>query len=113
MRHDRSRGLLKRPARPVNWKNIPSLVLPDGPHYNDVTLAATTRDDSSVTGNLRRTARYEFVAVEILDAEEKVNAFLEVLDQLLTGGAVTIERFECFVIRVSGRQAEPIPRDEL
>ena len=34
------------------------------------------------------------VVVEILDTEEKVNAFFEILDKLLSGGVVTVEKVQ-------------------
>jgi len=34
------------------------------------------------------------VAVEILDSEDKVTAFLDVLDQLLKGGVATVEKVQ-------------------
>ena len=34
------------------------------------------------------------IVVEILDSEGKVNAFLEILDQLLAGGVATIEKIQ-------------------
>ncbi len=36
------------------------------------------------------------VVIEILDTEGKVNAFLEVLDQLLAGGLATVERVQLY-----------------
>lgn len=36
------------------------------------------------------------IVVEILDAEAKVNAFMEVLDQLLAGGIATVERVNLY-----------------
>ncbi len=41
-----------------------------------------------------QTSRDMPVAIEILDSEDKVNAFLDVLDQLLAGGVVTMEKVE-------------------
>ncbi|MGO9474251.1 MAG: DUF190 domain-containing protein [Rhodomicrobium sp.] len=36
------------------------------------------------------------VVVEILDSEAKVNAFLQILDQLLSGGIATVERVNLY-----------------
>ena len=41
------------------------------------------------------------IVIEIVDSEEKVNAFLPVLDELMGGGLVTVERAK--VIRHRGR----------
>jgi len=41
------------------------------------------------------------IVVEIVDSEEKVNAFLPVLDEMMGGGLVTVERAK--VIRHRGR----------
>jgi hypothetical protein len=41
------------------------------------------------------------IVIEIVDSEEKVNAFLPVLDQMMGGGLVTLERAK--VIRYWGR----------
>ncbi|MGO9545778.1 MAG: DUF190 domain-containing protein [Rhodomicrobium sp.] len=43
-----------------------------------------------------RSSRDLPIVVEILDSEGKVNAFLEVLDQLLSSGIATIERVNLF-----------------
>ena len=45
-------------------------------------------------GKILRTSRDLPVVVEILDSEGKVNAFLDILDQILTGGVVTIEKVQ-------------------
>src|SRR5262245_8095102 len=42
------------------------------------------------------------IVIEIVDSEEKVNAFLPVLDELMGGGLVTVERAK--VIRHRGRR---------
>ncbi len=34
------------------------------------------------------------IVVEILDSEDKVNAFLDVLDTLMTGGVATVEKVQ-------------------
>ena len=44
------------------------------------------------TGKILRSSRDLPIIIEILDTENKVNAFMEVLDQLLTGGVAIIER---------------------
>ena len=36
------------------------------------------------------------VVVEILDSEEKVNAFFDVLDKLVTGGVATVEKVQMY-----------------
>jgi PII-like signaling protein len=36
------------------------------------------------------------IIVEILDSEEKVNAFLDVLDKLLGGGVATVEKVQLY-----------------
>lgn len=46
------------------------------------------------TGKILHSSRDQPVIVEILDSEEKVNVFLDVLDQLLTAGVVTIEKVQ-------------------
>jgi PII-like signaling protein len=45
-------------------------------------------------GKILQTSRDMPVVIEILDSEDKVNAFLDVLDQLLAGGVVTVEKVE-------------------
>jgi uncharacterized protein len=47
-------------------------------------------------GKILRTSQDLPIVVEILDSEGKVNAFLEILDQLLTGGVATVERVSMF-----------------
>ena len=47
-------------------------------------------------GKILRSSHDLPVVVEILESEGKVNAFLEVLDQLLSGGVATIERVNMF-----------------
>lgn len=47
-------------------------------------------------GKILQTSHDMPVVVEILDGEEKVNAFLDVLDQLLTRGVVTVEKVQLF-----------------
>ena len=49
-------------------------------------------------GKILRSSRDAPVVIEILDSEDKVNAFLDVLDQLITGGVVTAEKVQliCF-----------------
>ncbi len=43
-----------------------------------------------------RSSRDLPVVVEILDSEAKVNAFLEVLDQLLSSGVATVEKVQLY-----------------
>ena len=45
-------------------------------------------------GKILHSSRDAPVVVEILDSEAKVNAFLDVLDQLLSGGVVTVEKVQ-------------------
>jgi hypothetical protein len=47
-------------------------------------------------GKILRSAKDLPIVVEIIDSEGKVNAFLEVLDQLLSGGVATVERIQLF-----------------
>src|SRR5208283_2695225 len=47
-------------------------------------------------GKILRSAKDLPVVIEIIDTEGKVNAFLEVLDQLLSGGVATLERIQLF-----------------
>ncbi len=47
-------------------------------------------------GKILRSSRDAPVVIEILDSEEKANAFLDVLDQLITGGVVTAEKVQLF-----------------
>ena len=44
------------------------------------------------TGKILGSSQDLPVVIEILDTEGKVNAFMEVLDQLLTGGIAIVER---------------------
>ena len=46
------------------------------------------------------------VVIEIVDAEEKLNSFLPVLDEMMTGGLVTLER-----VRVIDYRANPDPEE--
>jgi PII-like signaling protein len=48
------------------------------------------------TGKILRASRDMPIVVEILDSEGKINAFLEVLDQLLAGGVTTVEKVQLF-----------------
>ena len=45
------------------------------------------------------------VVIEIVDSEEKINAFLPEIDQMLTSGLVTLEKVK--VIRYLGKQPAP------
>ncbi len=45
-------------------------------------------------GKLLRSSRDLPIVVEILDGEAKVTAFLDILDQLLTGGLATVEKVQ-------------------
>ena len=44
------------------------------------------------------------LVIEIVDSEEKINAFLPVLDEMMKGGLVTLEK-----VRVIDYRAEEIP----
>ena len=47
--------------------------------------------------------RYAFwIVIEIVDTEEKVNTFLPVLDEMMKGGLVTLEK-----VRVINYRANP------
>jgi uncharacterized protein len=60
-------------------------------------------------GKILRSSRDLPIVIEILDSEQKVNAFLEVLDQLLSGGVATVEKVQLF--RYTGkRQASGAPK---
>jgi uncharacterized protein len=43
------------------------------------------------------------IVVEIVDSEEKINAFLPVLDQMMGGGLVTLERARVIRYRDQGK----------
>jgi len=45
------------------------------------------------------------LVIEIVDSEEKINAFLPLLDEMITGGLVTMEKVK--VIEYRGK--EPVP----
>jgi uncharacterized protein len=47
-------------------------------------------------GKILRSSKDLPVVIEILDSEGKVNAFLEILDQLLSGGIVTVEKVQLY-----------------
>jgi hypothetical protein len=47
-------------------------------------------------GKILRTSKDLPVIIEILDSEGKVNAFMEVLDQILHTGVATIEKVQMF-----------------
>jgi len=44
------------------------------------------------------------IVIEIVDSEEKINAFLPALEEMMSGGMVTLERVQ--VIEVSARGAK-------
>ena len=54
-------------------------------------------------GKILRSSHDLPIVVEILESEGKVNAFFEVLDQLLSGGVATIERVNVFRYRRAPR----------
>jgi hypothetical protein len=47
------------------------------------------------------------VIVEIVDAEEKITAFLPVLEEMVTEGLVTVERAEVILYRASQKSVRP------
>ncbi|HEY3862956.1 MAG TPA: DUF190 domain-containing protein [Verrucomicrobiae bacterium] len=52
------------------------------------------------------------LVIEIVDSEEKINAFLPVIDKMLKGGLVTLEKVRVINYRAadeSGAGAEPSP----
>jgi PII-like signaling protein len=57
-------------------------------------------------GKLLRTSQDLPIIVEILDSEAKVNAFLDVLDRLLTGGVATIEKVQLLRYKQKPRASE-------
>ena len=50
-------------------------------------------------GKILRSSKDLPVVVEILDTEGKVNAFLDILDQILTNGVATIQKVQMFHYR--------------
>ncbi len=52
-----------------------------------------------------RSSRDLPIVVEILDSEEKVNAFFSILDKLLKGGVATVEKVQMY--RYSRDQQQP------
>ena len=47
------------------------------------------------------------VVIEIVDAEEKINSFLPLLDEMMKGGLVTLEK-----VRVIDYRGDEAPREE-
>jgi len=45
--------------------------------------------------------------IEIVDAEEKINSFLPLLDEMMKGGLVTLEK-----VRVIDYRGDEAPREE-
>jgi hypothetical protein len=39
------------------------------------------------------------IVIEIVDSEEKIREFLPILDEMITGGLVTLERVQAIVYR--------------
>jgi PII-like signaling protein len=58
-------------------------------------------------GKILRSSRDLPIVVEVLDTEGKVTAFLEVLDQLLSGGVATIEKVQMFRYTKKPRASGP------
>ncbi len=54
-----------------------------------------------------RSSRDLPIVVEILDVEEKANAFMDILDQILTGGVVTMEKVQ--MVRYKKAKRAPAP----
>jgi len=48
------------------------------------------------------------LVIEIVDAEEKINAFLPVIDAMLKGGLVTLEKARVIDYRADGDPSAPI-----
>ncbi len=48
------------------------------------------------TGKILRNSKDLPIVVEILDTEGKVNAFLDILDQILAGGVATVEKINLY-----------------
>ncbi len=46
------------------------------------------------------------LVIEIVDSEEKINSFLPSLDQMLSGGLVTLEKIRVLHYRAGGDQPE-------
>jgi uncharacterized protein len=55
-------------------------------------------------GKLLRSSRDLPIVVEILDSEGKVNAFMDILDQLLGGGVATLEKVQLLRYRPKPRK---------
>ena len=51
------------------------------------------------------------LVIEIVDSEEKINAFLPVLDEMMGGGLVTLEKVKVIHYR-SGEDLSEIPNDK-
>jgi len=49
--------------------------------------------------------------IEIVDTEEKINAFLPCLDEMMKGGLVTLEKVRVIHYRASEKPAESSPED--
>lgn len=47
------------------------------------------------------------LVIEIVDAEEKLNAFLPVLDEMMQGGLVTLEKVRVIDYRAKGEEEAP------
>jgi uncharacterized protein len=89
------------------------------PMYEEVVVQAQAARLSGVTvfrgymgygaasglhaGKILRTSRDLPIVIEILDKEDKVHAFLDILDKLLIGGVATIEKVQ--IRRYSTRKA--------
>jgi uncharacterized protein len=54
-------------------------------------------------GKLLRSSKDLPIVVEILDSEGKVNAFLDILDQLLAGGVATLEKVQLYRYKQKSR----------
>jgi uncharacterized protein len=46
------------------------------------------------------------LVIEIVDTEEKINSFLPVIDQMMTGGLVTLEKVRVIDYRAAEESAE-------
>jgi PII-like signaling protein len=47
-------------------------------------------------GKILRSSKDLPIVIEILDSEGKIGAFMDILDQLLIGGAVTLEKVQVY-----------------
>ena len=65
------------------------------------------RESGLHMGKILHVSRDRPVVVEILDAEEKIATFLDVVDQLLAGGVATVEKVQLFRYARSTKDRNP------